>query len=68
MFSKEGRFAYRDRPLKKGEKYHWYCIRCGKDVHPDMMLQHRCSPLKFNNKAKLNIPARRGYLSSSMIG
>jgi len=49
MVCKKGRFAFRDRPLKKGEKHHWYCIRCGADVHPDLMLQHRCN-LKLKKK------------------
>jgi len=36
--------VFRDRPLKKGEKYHHYCTVCGNEVHPDMVHSHprRC--------------------------
>lgn len=34
--------GFRDRPLESGEKYHWYCKKCGKEVHPDFKDKHKC--------------------------
>ncbi len=46
MFNnKNSDVVFRDRPLKKGEKYHHYCKNCGRELHPDMAYRHKCSPL-----------------------
>lgn len=35
---------FRDRPLKKGEKSHYYCDKCGEELHPDFAYTHKCDP------------------------
>ena len=40
---------FRDRPLKDGEKSHYYCEKCGVDLHPDTAHNHKCSSV-FSNK------------------
>jgi len=36
------RIDFRDRPLKKGEKHHHYCLDCGAELHPDLAYSHKC--------------------------
>jgi hypothetical protein len=36
---------FRDRPLEKGERSHYYCDKCGQELHPDFAYTHRCNPL-----------------------
>lgn len=44
---------FRDRPLKKGEEYHWYCEICGQEVHQDLILSHKCNlPTPYPNFKK----------------
>lgn len=33
---------FRDRPLKPGEKSHYYCDKCGEELHPDFAYNHVC--------------------------
>lgn len=37
---------FRDRPLKKGEKHHHYCSKCGQELHPDFAYSHVCPKSK----------------------
>lgn len=41
---------FRDRPLRKGEKYHHKCKDCGQELHPDLAYSHRCSLIINKNK------------------
>jgi hypothetical protein len=44
MSFREG-VAFRDRALKSGETSHYYCQKCGAEVHEDFRHKHKCSPL-----------------------
>lgn len=33
---------FRDRALKVGEKSHYYCDKCGWELHPDLAYSHKC--------------------------
>lgn len=46
MFNnKNSAIEFRDRPLKKGEKYHHYCRDCGQELHPDLAYSHKCNAI-----------------------
>jgi hypothetical protein len=33
---------FRDRPLRNGERSHWYCTKCGKELDVDFLYEHKC--------------------------
>jgi len=36
------RIIFRDRSLKKNEKSHYVCNKCGIELHPDFAYKHDC--------------------------
>ena len=41
---------FRDRPLRCGEKSHYYCDECGCELHPDFAYSHKCKNIKLEFK------------------
>jgi uncharacterized OB-fold protein len=37
---------FRDRALKEEETSHYYCDRCGEELHPDLAYAHKCNAFR----------------------
>lgn len=44
MLKNEG-IVFRNRPLFPGEKYHYHCKKCNRDLHPDKVKDHKCDDI-----------------------
>ena len=46
---------FRDRTLTKTEMQHYYCEKCGAEIHYDLAHNHRCRTYLIDREDKLNL-------------